>query len=183
VNSAENQYFDEQPGAHKSGRDAHAPIDGAGARHGFPFQTLTFARLAQQRLALPGANSFARATGEGDLLALHPTVTPVALIADAIMDCSARGDLVLDSFLGSGTTSAVLAFLIVNLAGWDWNALYAEILGLGGFAFAVLSNAVFLGASIRYARVIHPGLHLGLPPRHRRLPRSPLPLRPHPPVA
>jgi DNA modification methylase len=52
----------------------------------------------------PGANSFARATGEGDLLALHPTVKPVALIADAIMDCSARGDLVLDSFLGSGTT-------------------------------------------------------------------------------
>jgi DNA modification methylase len=52
----------------------------------------------------PGANSFARATGEGDLLALHPTVKPVALIADAVMDCSARGDLVLDSFLGSGTT-------------------------------------------------------------------------------
>ena len=51
-----------------------------------------------------GVNSFARATNEGDLLALHPTVKPVALIADAIMDCSARGDLVLDSFLGSGTT-------------------------------------------------------------------------------
>ena len=47
------------------------------------------------------------------------------------------------------------------LAGWDWNALYAEILGLGGFAFAVLSNTVFLVASIRYARAIHPRLHLG----------------------
>jgi hypothetical protein len=57
--------------------------------------------------------------------------------------------------------SAVLAFLIVDLAGWDWNALYAEILALGGFAFAVLSNTVFLVASIRYARAIHPGLHLG----------------------
>ena len=77
------------------------------------------------------------------------------------MDCSARGDLVLDSFLGSGTTSAVLAFLIVNLAGWDRNALYAETLGLGGFAFGVLSNAVFLGASIRNARALYPGLHLG----------------------
>ena len=52
----------------------------------------------------PGANSFARSTKEGDLLALHPTVKPVALVADAIMDCSARGDLVLDPFLGSGTT-------------------------------------------------------------------------------
>jgi DNA modification methylase len=51
-----------------------------------------------------GVNSFARSTSEGDLLALHPTVKPVALVADAILDCSARGDLVLDPFLGSGTT-------------------------------------------------------------------------------
>ena len=41
---------------------------------------------------------------EGNLLALHPTVKPVRLVADAIWDCSARGDIVLDSFLGSGTT-------------------------------------------------------------------------------
>jgi DNA modification methylase len=41
---------------------------------------------------------------EGNLLALHPTVKPVRLVADAILDCSARGDVVLDGFLGSGTT-------------------------------------------------------------------------------
>jgi DNA modification methylase len=41
---------------------------------------------------------------EGNLLALHPTVKPVAMIADAIMDCTARGDVVLDGFLGSGST-------------------------------------------------------------------------------
>ena len=35
---------------------------------------------------------------------MHPTVKPVALVADAIMDTSARGDIVLDPFLGSGTT-------------------------------------------------------------------------------
>jgi len=35
---------------------------------------------------------------------MHPTVKPVALVADAIRDCSRRGDLVLDSFGGSGTT-------------------------------------------------------------------------------
>ena len=57
--------------------------------------------------------------------------------------------------------SAVLAFLIVGTSRWDWNALFSEILGLGGFAFAVVSNAVFLVASIRYARAIHPRLHLG----------------------
>jgi DNA modification methylase len=52
----------------------------------------------------PGANSFARHGEEGNLLALHPTVKPVALVADAILDRSARGDIVLDAFLGSGTT-------------------------------------------------------------------------------
>jgi DNA modification methylase len=52
----------------------------------------------------PGANSFGRATEEGNLLALHPTTKPVRLVADAILDCSARGDVVVDAFLGSGTT-------------------------------------------------------------------------------
>ena len=39
-----------------------------------------------------------------DELAMHPTVKPVALVADAIRDCSRRGDIVLDAFGGSGTT-------------------------------------------------------------------------------
>ena len=45
-----------------------------------------------------------RHTEEGDMLALHPTVKPVQMVADAILDCSRRGDIVLDPFLGSGTT-------------------------------------------------------------------------------
>jgi 16S rRNA G966 N2-methylase RsmD len=52
----------------------------------------------------PGVTSFGKSGEEGNLLALHPTVKPVALIADAILDASARGDIILDSFLGSGTT-------------------------------------------------------------------------------
>lgn len=35
---------------------------------------------------------------------MHPTVKPVALIADAIRDCSRRGEIVLDCFGGSGST-------------------------------------------------------------------------------
>lgn len=57
--------------------------------------------------------------------------------------------------------SAGLAFLIVEPAGWRWDALYPEILVLGGLAFAFLANAVFLVASVRYARAIHPRLHIG----------------------
>lgn len=39
-----------------------------------------------------------------EALSMHPTVKPVALVADAIRDCSKRGDIVLDAFGGSGTT-------------------------------------------------------------------------------
>jgi DNA modification methylase len=41
--------------------------------------------------------------GRLEELAMHPTVKPVALVADAIKDCSRRGALVLDPFCGSGT--------------------------------------------------------------------------------
>ncbi len=41
--------------------------------------------------------------GRLEELAMHPTVKPVALVADAIKDCSRRGALVLDAFCGSGT--------------------------------------------------------------------------------
>ena len=50
----------------------------------------------------PGISSIGRnRTSEQEM---HPTVKPVALVADAIKDCSRRGDIVLDPFAGSGTT-------------------------------------------------------------------------------
>src|SRR5712691_2675761 len=42
--------------------------------------------------------------GRAEDLAMHPTVKPVALVAEAIKDCSRRGGIVLDPFSGSGTT-------------------------------------------------------------------------------
>lgn len=49
-----------------------------------------------------GVNSFGR--HRDDSLAMHPTVKPVALVAEAIKDCSRRRQIVLDPFAGSGTT-------------------------------------------------------------------------------
>ena len=63
-----------------------------------------FGRYRSNIWNYPGANSMGRGTEEGNLLALPPTAKPVKLVADAILDCSARGDLVLDPFMGSGTT-------------------------------------------------------------------------------
>ena len=42
--------------------------------------------------------------GRTEKLAIHPTVKPVALVADAIKDCSRRGEVVLDPFAASGST-------------------------------------------------------------------------------
>jgi DNA modification methylase len=50
----------------------------------------------------PGISSMS--ASRGDDLAMHPTVKPVALVADAIRDCSRRGGIVLDCFGGSGST-------------------------------------------------------------------------------
>jgi 16S rRNA G966 N2-methylase RsmD len=49
-----------------------------------------------------GANTFR--AGRMDDLRAHPTVKPVALVADAIKDVTQRNHLVLDTFSGSGTT-------------------------------------------------------------------------------
>lgn len=43
-------------------------------------------------------------TGATAELSLHPTVKPIPLVSDAILDCTRRGDIVYDPFLGSGTT-------------------------------------------------------------------------------
>ncbi|MEM6857916.1 MAG: DNA methyltransferase [Pseudomonadota bacterium] len=49
-----------------------------------------------------GINSFGESRDED--LATHPTVKPVKLVEDAILDCSKRGGIILDAFAGSGTT-------------------------------------------------------------------------------
>jgi DNA modification methylase len=66
------------------------------------FELGQYGRYRTNLWTYAGINSFGPARQEE--LALHPTVKPVALVADAIKDCSKRGGIVLDSFCGSGTT-------------------------------------------------------------------------------
>jgi len=74
----------------------------------------------------PSLNNFGRKGEEGGLAALHPTVKPVALIADAILDCSARGDLVLDPFLGSGSTLLAAERVGRVCRGMELDPLYVD---------------------------------------------------------
>lgn len=91
-------------------RSAHELIflfKNGGASHRNNIQLGKFGRYRTNVWNYPSANAFPRSGPDGDLLAQHPTPKPVALIADAIKDSTARAAVVLDPFLGSGT--AVIA--------------------------------------------------------------------------
>jgi hypothetical protein len=75
-----------------------------GARHRNNIELGKHGRNRTNVWEYPGAATFSKASEEGRLIELHPTVKPVALIADALLDCSIRGDVVLDPFLRSGST-------------------------------------------------------------------------------
>ncbi len=61
-----------------------------------------FGRNRSNVWSYPGVGSLNG--GRRDELALHPTVKPIALVADVILDASRRGGIILDGFAGSGTT-------------------------------------------------------------------------------
>jgi len=77
--------------ATKVGRASHINNFGLGER-----------RYRTNVWTYPGVNTFRKS--RMDDLACHPTVKPTQMVADAILDCSKRGGIVLDAFLGSGTT-------------------------------------------------------------------------------
>jgi DNA modification methylase len=60
-------------------------------------------------------------------LKLHPTVKPVAMVVDAIKDCSGRGDIVLDPFLGSGTTLVAAERVGRRGFGLEIDPLYTDV--------------------------------------------------------
>ena len=60
-------------------------------------------------------------------LALHPTVKPVAMVADAICDVTRQGELVLDIFLGSGTSLIAAERVGRKFRGLDTAPAYVEL--------------------------------------------------------
>jgi DNA modification methylase len=75
----------------------------------------------------PSANSFSKASDEGPLNALHSTVKPLSLITDALLDCSARGEHVLDPFLGSGSTLIAAEKIGRICHGIELDPLYIDV--------------------------------------------------------
>ena len=63
-----------------------------------------FGRSRSNVWSYPSAASLARTAEEGNPLAMHPTVKPLALISDILLDASIKGDIIVDPFAGSGTS-------------------------------------------------------------------------------
>ena len=73
----------------------------------------------------PSVNSMAGNRRED--LALHPTVKPVAMVADAFQDVTKRGDLVFDMFLGSGTSLIAAERTGRRFRGCDIDPAYVDV--------------------------------------------------------
>ncbi len=73
----------------------------------------------------PGANTFRK--GRLDDLRSHPTVKPVALISDAMRDCTKRRDIVVDTFCGSGTTILAAERVGRTAYGMEIDPLYVDV--------------------------------------------------------
>ncbi len=98
-----------------------------GATHRNNIQLGRFGRNRSNVWSYPGANSFSRQTEEGDTLAFHPTVKPTQMIVDAILDCSARGDIVLDAFAGSGSSLLAAERVGRRFYGIELDPLYVDV--------------------------------------------------------
>ena len=97
--------WSKRPGMGSFYRSAHELIfllAKGGAPHSNRVQLGKHGRNRSNVWDYPGVNGFG-AEKQRDR-EMHPTVKPLALVSDALLDCTARGDLVLDLFSGSGTT-------------------------------------------------------------------------------
>lgn len=94
-----------------------------------------------------GMSSFGR---ERDaLLGSHPTVKPVAMIADALRDVTKRGDVVLDTFLGSGSTLIAAQETGRVCCGVELDPLYVDVV-VRRWQSATGRDAVLVGTGERF---------------------------------
>ena len=74
----------------------------------------------------PGVNAFGAERDEA--LAMHPTVKPVKMLADAILDVTRRKDIVLDGFLGSGSTLIAAELTGRSCYGVELDPAYVDVI-------------------------------------------------------
>lgn len=124
------------------------------ASHTNNIQLGRFGRNRTTLWTYPGANSFGR--NRDASLAAHPTVKNVAMLADAILDATNKGDLVLDPFAGSGSTLVAAHRVGRRAAGIELDPLYVDgalqrIIALTGLDFERASDGASFAELMRQA--------------------------------
>jgi DNA modification methylase len=97
------------------------------ARHLNNVQLGRYGRARSNVWQYPAASSFLKSDPQAELVGGHPTPKNKAMVADAILDCTRRGDIVLDPFLGSGTTLIACEDTSRDCYGMDLDPLYADL--------------------------------------------------------
>ena len=109
-------------------RNAHELVCVFRAGTETPLDNVELGRHGRNRTnvwSYPGMSSFGKERGE--LLGSHPTVKPVAMIADVLRDVTKRGDVVLDTFLGSGSTLMAAQETGRICCGVELDPLYVDV--------------------------------------------------------
>lgn len=119
----------------------------------------------------PGVNTFRQ--GRLEELRLHPTVKPMLLIADAIRDCSRRGGIVLDPFLGSGTTLLAAEKTGRVCRGLELDPHYVDA-AIGRWQAMTGKEAIHVDSGLSFAELASR--------RRRRAQKTKAPLDDHPPT-
>ena len=97
-----------------------------GAKHANNIQLGKHGKNRTNVWSYPSAAS-SRKGREGDLLKSHPTPKIVEMIGDAMLDCTVRGEVVVDTFLGSGTSLIAAERTGRTCFGMDLDPLYADL--------------------------------------------------------
>lgn len=100
------------------------------APHQNNFELGQFGRTRSNVWHFPGVKQFDAKDGDPDgdeALKLHPTVKPVKLIEEALLDCSRRGEIVVDPFLGSGSTLVACEKTQRRCFGIELEPRYADV--------------------------------------------------------
>jgi hypothetical protein len=98
----------------------------------------------------PGTNSFRN--GRMADLAAHPTVKPIMLVADAIKDCTRRNDIVIDPFMGSGTTILAAERVGRRAYGIEMDPVYVDT-AVRRWIAAYKSDVVLEGSDLTFDKV------------------------------
>lgn len=120
---------------------------------GSHLNNIQLGRLGRNRTnvwTVPGVNTF-RSGRMADLTA-HPTAKPTTLVTDAIRDCTRRGDVVLDPFLGSGTTVLAADRIGRRAYGIEIDPLYVDV-AVKRWQAATKADAVLEGSGKTFDQI------------------------------